>query len=116
MERDPMVRDATRPSDLHSYLGRLQPTVGGTIKPKRDYGPDVHGLHLEPSHQAAPAKQHSTKTTTKKEDKSQPTSLNLKEKSDKRGAHASLHDVQDKEHKTVRELTHDKSVKAHIGS
>ena len=51
MERDPMVRDAVKgkDKDLESYLGRLQPKIGGTAKPTRDYGPDQHGIHLSPA-------------------------------------------------------------------
>ena len=50
LERNPMVRDAVHPgADIGSYLGKLQPKVGGTAKPTRDYGPSDRGFHLSPA-------------------------------------------------------------------
>lgn len=52
MERDPLIRDALHPiDDLPSYLGHgLTPKVGGSLKPRKDYEPDLHALHLHPTH------------------------------------------------------------------
>jgi len=101
MDRDPMVRDAVHPGDMHSYLGQLQPKVGGTQKPTRDYGPTQSGHHLIPASQPKAKQGSKGSSAAKKEDRSEPTSLNLKKRTDD---------------KSSREITHDKAVKAHMST